>query len=68
LKANAGLATEKARKGWRTDYKNCTATASLYMNTALPPELFRIVPGKTVGVAPSLAQEYLQPSKQIRGR
>src|SRR3989344_807970 len=47
LKANAGLATEKARKGYRTDYKNCTATAPLYMNTALPPELFRMTRGKS---------------------
>ena len=47
LKANAGLATEKARKGYRTDYKNCTATASLYMNTALPPQLFRMTRGKS---------------------
>jgi len=46
LKANAGLATEKARKGYRTDYKNCTATAPLYMNMALPLLLFRISHGE----------------------
>jgi hypothetical protein len=43
LKANAGLATEKARKGYRTDYKNCTATTLLYMNMTLPPQLFWII-------------------------
>ncbi len=46
LESYAGLATEKARKGYRTDYKNCTATAPLYMNMALPPLLFRITHGE----------------------